>query len=278
MADVLESYEPRASAVLQAFDDDDFAQGQSQINDLRADFSKSKETLAPDDEDGLADAFVVDRFLDLMAAYGEFWEAVLAGRFSASWVHLQDALDLLRLIKRLSGLVPPFFENQLLALEKAYPYSIFASVGMTVSRYECTLCGEDIDSSDCPHIRGQLYAGKMAQGIAQDIAEFGEVSLVTNPEDKRCVISYEDASEHFRLVAYIADGVRSRAVRISDIRDVRFVKRLVPVAEIDAALDEPCPCGSGSAFGSCCSSKDVVETDHVEIIVEEILIPGAADE
>ena len=277
MADVLESYEPRFRAVLQAFNECDFAAGQSQVKDLGTCFARRRETLVPDDEEGLADAFILDTFLDLLAAYGGFWEAVLAARFSASWVRLQDALDLLRLIKRLSGLDAPFFENQLLALEKAYPYSLFASVGMTVSWFRCSLCGEDIDSSDCPHVRGQLYAGKMAQAIAQDIAELGEISLVTNPEDKRCVISHEDTSEHFGLVAYIADGVKSQAVRISDIMDVRFVKRLVPVPEIDAAPDARCPCGSGVAFGSCCAPKDVVETDHVEIIVEEILIQGAAD-
>lgn len=266
---VLESHEPRFRTVLRAFNDGLFKDGQSQVSDLRAYFSGCRESLAEDDQEGLADAFVMDRILDLLSAYGEFWEAVLTGRFSASWGRLQDALDLLRVIKRFSGLDASFFENQLLALESAYPYTLFASVGMTVSWFRCSLCGRDIDSTDCPHMRGELYAGKMAQAIAQDIAELSEVSLVTNPEDKRCVISYEDTSEQFRLVAYIAGLVTSGAARISDVCGVRFVKRPVPTAEVEAAPDAPCLCGSGIAFGLCCVSKEVVETNHVEILIEE---------
>ena len=165
---------------------------------------------AADDERGLADFFVMARYLDLLRSYGELWAAIQRGEFSASWGYLQDALDLLRIIKRFSTLDVEFFENQLLELEQAYPYKLFASAGMTVSWFKCSVCDLDIDSDDCPHRRGDLYMGEMVRAIAQEITEFDHMSLVTDPEDKRCVVLYEDTAPQFRRVAYIADLIRSR--------------------------------------------------------------------
>ena len=113
--------------------------------------------------------FVLDAYADFLSAYADLWEELAKETFGESWNSLQEALGLLRVIKRFSDIDVSFFERQLLELEQAYPYGVFASVGMLVERFDCSICGLDIDSDGCPHRRGQLYRGVMAYGIVRNI-------------------------------------------------------------------------------------------------------------
>lgn len=148
------------------------------------------------------DIFISEQFIKLLLHIAKYWLAIANQNFSNSWVILQDILDYLRSIKKFHekrNLVVNFIEKQFIALESSYPYRIFCSTGFVVDYYKCSVCGNDIDSFDCAHLKGELYNGEIAYGIANKILHFDHIALVENPLDKRCVISIEDSSEQFAV-------------------------------------------------------------------------------
>jgi hypothetical protein len=266
-----EDLKPRLRAVLASINARRFEQGRDLVSDLRTTLASARElvTVEVENDDHLADLFVLDRYVELCSIYGALWQSIIQQRFSASWNALQDALDSLRLIKRFSQIDVLFFEDQLLALEQAYPYKVFFSVGMTVKMFECSLCGKDIDSEACLHRRGHLYSGEMAYGIARAVAELDHVSVVTRPEDKRCVASFEDTAEQFGLIRYVSELTASGQLRISDFTRLHFSKRIVRNPHyVKVGRNCPCFCGSGKKFKRCCISKEVLEGDHAEVVAE----------
>ncbi len=233
------------------------------VNELE----REKSTL---DDDSLNELFVFKKLLDLIDAYSLVWNKISAGEFSSSWITLQDALDSLRLIKKFSD--PPnhrveFFESQLLELEKLYPYDIFVSIGATVDWFQCSICGKDIDSFECPHLMGELYRGRMAYGIAQNLKNADHVAFVSHPEDKRCVILYEDSGPQFKIIRYLGSSLKQK--KITPLQFLRAEFKKIKVKDSDYVpqpRNEICTCGSGLKFKKCCIKKKYIETDHVEIV------------
>jgi hypothetical protein len=259
----------QAKSVLLAFNDHDFPKGQEIVSEMRKVIVEERETLTEADEVYLNELYVLDRYVDFLRVYGGLWEKVLKQQFAASWCSLQDALDLLRLIKRFSQIDISFFESQLTELEQLYPYNVFFSVGMVVEGLECSLCGFDIDSDECLHMRGHLYVGRMATAIVQKCVRFDHASLVTHPANKRCVVQYEDTGKQFNVIRYLSNLIASNRCKISDLWSLRFSKRRLPNPEYrKLGRNERCFCGSGRKFKKCCMANDYVEEDHVEIIAQ----------
>ena len=105
-------------------------------------------------------------------------QLIKLGKFSESWGALQDCLDYLSTVRRFSEIDICAFEDQLVELEKTYPYNIFLSAGLIVDAYECTLCGQDINSLDCIHRMGHLYRGQVAQAKPRKILQLSRMSGV----------------------------------------------------------------------------------------------------
>lgn len=275
-SNVLDLLKPHVKRLLVDFNEHRFIHGQEAVSEVRKVLATAKAAANIVDEDYLNDMYVLDRYVDFLSTYGVLWEKVIDRHFSASWSSLQDALDLLRLIKRFSQIDVDFFENQLIELERTYPYNVFFSIGATVERFECSLCGLDIDAHECPHRRGHLYGGMMVHAIARNIVQFDHVAMVANPQDKRCVVKYEDDGEQFKLVCYLSNQIASNKFRISDFGHIQFSKRNHPNPDyLKLGRNDPCFCGSGKKFKKCCMSKEHIEGDHADIIAEPRCIEDA---
>lgn len=124
------------------------------------------------------DLYVIECYLDFLEEYAGFWLTLTDGKFASSWVKLQDSMDSLRVIRKFSEIDITQFESQLIEIERAYPYGLFFSIGASVEFFECSICGEDIDSFSCSHRRGNLYRGKMAYGIIKNFTNFDHLSIV----------------------------------------------------------------------------------------------------
>jgi hypothetical protein len=227
------------------------------------------------DDNVLRDLFALSRFVDLLESYAELWASVVAQEFAKSWNSVQDALDRVRLVKKFSGLDVSFFEDQLLELERAYPYKVFASMGAVVDRFDCSICGLDIDGDMCTHRRGELYGGSLAHGIAREIISLDHVSLVLDPVDKRCVITLDDVPLQFPVVDYISQLLRSGRMKVLSFKRLEWSKRRESNPDYGRlGRNDVCFCGSTKKFKHCCQGSAVIEKDHVDVVFDEREIPG----
>ncbi|WP_446011946.1 YecA family protein [Candidatus Electrothrix sp.] len=214
----------------------------------------------------------------MLSIYYEVWRDIVDGKFSHSWDVLQDGLDCLRLIKRLIVREPDkiliFIENQLVGLEKLYPYKWFCSAGFVVDWFKCSICGENIDSFDCPHIAGRLYQGKMATKQPQGDVELDHVAIVSHPKDKRRLWKrYDDEADQYQCIRFLFDRIRTNEIKICDFQKLKFSKRLLPKSSFrKIGRNDPCYCGSGKKFKKCCVGQNMIEIEHIDIVPQSFNI------
>ena len=213
-------------------------------------------------------------YVTLLDRYATYWRDVHDGDFTSSWDALQDCLDTLRLIRKFieydSGSLLGLLESRLPDLEKIYPYKVFFSIAATVDLYECSICGKDIDSVDCDHIRGDLYGGILAIGIAREITNLDHVSAVMHPKDKRCVVKFENDARQFHLVRYLSGLLIDGRLHPLELGPLRFKSKRIRNPEFrKVGGNAPCYCGSGVKFKRCCSSKEFVQGEHVDFVADQ---------
>jgi len=219
------------------------------------------------------DMFILKRFLELLKKYAELWSQISDSVFSNSWDTLQDVLDLLRLINRLTEfnktLLFKFLEKQLQAIEILYPYKVFASIEVIFGKVKCSICGKDIYGFGCPHISGELYRGEMAYGIVEEIKELLSVSLVENPSNKRCKVGAVEGNPlNFKGVKYLSELISNKKfnpLKISHTEEK--TKKIRKSSFPKTGRNEVCICGSGKKFKQCCINKVFINKSHVDIIV-----------
>lgn len=232
-------------------------------------FEKYLSDAEPDDT--FNDFYILRTVLNTLIEYASYWNHVSKKFCSESWSHLQNTQDSLRVLKKFTKADKTeffqFFQKQCENLEKIYPYNLFASIEAIYKKVECSICGKNMDSFDCPHIRGELYRGKMASGIVTDVAHLCSVSLVTEPQDKRCIISYPEDSPAFNAIHYLSDLLTKRQLNPLKFSHVKFRKIDIPISKFGKmGRNVRCPCGSGKKYKKCCIEKESIEKDHVDII------------
>lgn len=230
------------------------------------------------DETRLNQHYLVSRYLSMLRDYSLFWSKILVHDFAGSWNNLQDTLDGLRVLKKF-GIYRqlPFvdlIECQTVSLEKIYPYGLFASIEAIIGDVRCSVCGKNMDSLECPHIRGELYAGQMAYGIVGKIESLNAIALVEHPADKRCIMQIENTNMSFTAIAYLSDQMNLHKISPWQITGIRESTRKRKIDEFKiVGRNDRCPCGSGKKFKRCCMKVGYVETPHLEILVNNQKLP-----
>lgn len=111
------------------------------------------------------------------------WDDLVTAQYTrnaASSVHRQIGVETIQL-DNLS-------EKLLLVEHWLFPPQMFTSIGGTVDRRECSICGHDYEA--CDHIRGRAYMGELCYTIIREFTRLEEVSIVNEPADKRCRITH----------------------------------------------------------------------------------------
>lgn len=221
------------------------------------------------------DIFISEQFIKLLSCVAKYWLAITSQKFSNSWLVLQDVLDYLRSIKKFHekrNLVVNFIEKQFIALESSYPYQLFSSIGIVVDYYKCSVCGCDLDSFECEHLKGELYNGNVAYGIANKILHFDHVALVEKPLDKRCVIAIEDNSEQFGVQMNLSKYINKAKLQPFSFKNIEVIsyKKNNP-DYVNLPRNARCFCGSNLKFKKCCLSKKTIEHKHFEFIHGQLI-------
>lgn len=270
--ELLKTITPDLHNALEQFDLLNFTVGHLHTNRASNAIESNINNHNKDDNDFLNDIWVLHQLVDLVVSYGETWSSILNREFKESWNHLQNCLDHIRNLKRHSSLNLEYFEKQLTDLEKLYPYKIFFSIGAVVESFECSICGADIDSLDCPHIMGDLYYGKMACAMATKLTKLDHVSMVKTPKDKRCTVDIPNNAHSFNAVKTLSDALTLRHFTVLAFGNLTQELRTAPNPEyIQLRRNDKCFCGSNKKFKKCCIDKHIVEFEHYCIHPSPIL-------
>lgn len=239
----------------------------TELNQLTSRLTEARELYREAPDIVLDDIFVLECYVRIFGEYGFLWYQIANSKFTESWNTLQNTFDLIRLVKKLSKIDVSALEDQLCALETLYPYTVFFSMGAVVERFDCSICGKDIDSFNCTHRRGELYRGQMAIAIARNIIELDHLAMVEQPADKRCVISYDNDAPQFSAVRYLSNLLLTRSLNVLSFAGAVWGKRIVSnERHREIGRNERCYCDSGKKYKKCCIGKASLEQDHVQIM------------
>lgn len=185
----------------------------------------------------------------------EYFELLREKEFRLSWDKLQDCIDHAQYIGKFANdrLDVPDILDLLRSYETLYPYKVFASSEYVITRSHCSLCGKSMQSLGCPHLKGNLYWGKPAVEVIDEIKTIQAV-CIEHPENKRCIIEpsdNRDEMEKFKkrnqflsLEIPVLQNFSLKSVIETRMKDIEKVGR-----------NAPCPCGSGLKFKKCCGKN-----------------------
>jgi len=221
------------------------------------------------DSDKKNEAYILTAFYNLLGHVPLFWSKLEKGNYYDSWWKLQDALDAIRTLKKFhesENTVIKFFEEQLLAIESLYPYTLYSSPGFIVERFECSICGNDMDGDDCLHLKGELYSGEMAIAIAKDLKDIDHFAFVTNPKNKRLAIGSDDNPQFglFRELTEHFDKNNYSPLGFSNVKKVEFMRPDERWQKLPR--NEKCYCSSGKKFKHCCINNREIRHVHVDFV------------
>lgn len=218
---------------------------------------------------------VVKEYLILFCNLSRYFELLLSGKYKSSWDVLQNCLDNIIFIGRYVEPSKRFDISEildlLLAYERLYPYHVFASSEMIITKSHCSICGNSLLSLNCNHLVGNLYWGELACEVVDDM-KFQAVALVSHPLDKRCVMELsEDKRSEVEKFALLHDFVQQTpnllfAFDIDEQKSIKQRKDIVVVGRND-----PCSCGSGKKFKKCCYQDLNYEHVHYKLTVKSAI-------
>ena len=147
--------------------------------------------LARDDEELANSQVVFKEYFRLFGNLAAYLNRLSLEDYRASWDSLQTAFTLCSLCRTIyppstHRLDIPDVVELLEDYEQLYPFSVFFSTELVITKSHCSICGRSMPSLSCPHRRNQLYRGEIALEIVDEIKELQAVCLVNNPEDKKC--------------------------------------------------------------------------------------------
>ena len=93
------------------------------------------------------------------------------------------------------------------------------SVGCSVERVVCSVCGQDL--ADCPHQKGEHYEGQLCHGILTGATDAYEWSFVAVPAQRKAGVmkSARRLEEEARLGRRYLKGLRRELVRLAGLAE-----------------------------------------------------------
>ncbi|MBY5524295.1 hypothetical protein HFO62_33825 [Rhizobium leguminosarum] len=208
----------------------------------------------------------IEAFTDGTKLYLEAYRQIRRGVYFKGWCTLEQAeLAFARLED--NPIIPeliPLVERRadLIALwQSTFPYRYFASPGMVLKRWACSICGKHSTPVDpCGHIPNRVYAGELCYRRILDY-EPREVSIVTDPVQKYSVLQLD---YDYSVVKYVQDHLTGPFHEWSG----EWTHKRHPHKHFtDRPLDGLCPCNSKLRYSECCLPTDGVRLPHFQMVV-----------
>lgn len=258
--------------------DKDFSEPNREFQESEPLFKCIKHYAIENNIEELANAqYVASLYMKLLCQLSSYYKSLMEKEYRESWNILQDCLDLAFWIGQYTIIENRYEIPQIVDLltgyESLYPYKVFASTEMIITKSECSICGKPFQSLDCQHIKGNLYRGEVAIENVTEIKEFQAVAMVSHPLDKRCVMELSDDTrtkeEKFQLLnEFLEQQIPAFQLFSIEIHKTRQQRPDIKIVE----RNDKCPCGSGKKFKNCCGQDLYYEHHHHIIHLREHIL------
>lgn len=160
-----------------------------------------------------------------------------------------------------------FIVEHLMMLQTLFPYRVFTSTVLKIKKEVCTICRSEISPwTDCGHIIGKVYNGKLCLKEVQDM-EFLGADIVLDPEHKYSVLfAHDEYGNQIDNYDYslIEDLMKCWKTTYQDWSVTREECYLSPTSDIKDT--DPCPCLlSFESYSNCCKNRPGILTYHYTI-------------
>lgn len=141
--------------------------------------------------------FFLQCLINSVVSILKMWIALKKNDYVEAWTKLIDAQEYVAVSLRAN--VQDFgvgrYVESLSQIEKViFPgWPRYFSPSIVETNGKCSICKNDYGS--CDHIEGLVYMGQLCQRIDRQPIEVKEVSMVSIPRDKRCIIRYISTDE-----------------------------------------------------------------------------------
>lgn len=119
------------------------------------------------------------------------WISLKESDHNKAWNNLIDAQEYLSYALRVSdnGYGIEEFRERLQQIEKViFPgFPLYNSLGLVVKGGVCSVCEKPLEL--CEHIEDEIYSGTVCKRIRITDLEINHSAIVTNPKDRRCIIT-----------------------------------------------------------------------------------------
>lgn len=214
--------------------------------------------------------YVAKQYINLLCHISNFFNLLNNKEYKISWNALQDCLDSAYWIGKYTKMENRFEIPDIVQLlssyESLYPYKVFASTEMIISKSEWSICCKSFQSFDCNHIKGYLYWGEVAAENLIEVKELQAVAIVSNPLDKRCVMELSNDTRSQDEKFQILDKFIEQSIPIFHLFQIEAKKTIRKRSDIRiVGRNQDCSCGSGKKFKKCCG-YDLYQ-DHLNLII-----------
>ncbi|KHD36582.1 hypothetical protein NL50_08630 [Clostridium acetobutylicum] len=250
---------------------EDFSEPYRELQESESTFKSIKQYAIENNIEELANAqYVANLYVKLLCQLSSYFKLLKEKEYRKSWDMLQDCFDSAFCIGKYTIIENRYEIPQIVDLltgyESLYPFKVFASMEMIITKSECSICGKPFQSLDCQHIKGNLYWGEVAIEKVTEIKEVQAIAMVSHPLDKRCVMELSDDTrtneEKFQLLNEFLEQ-HIPTFQLFSIENQKALRQRQDIKIV--GRNDKCPCGSGKKFKNCCG-KDLYYEYHHYII------------
>lgn len=199
-----------------------------------------------------------------------FWKSCEDYEYNEAWIHLQNALEKLRLtLKYLDDKSKLEIEKNyeyFSLIEKLFPFVLFTSIARMDNEVKCSICNKSPFDPECNHIEGEIYWGEIAESIFVKMGKLNHVLLCPEPKDKRCIhpIEYDKKHPEESPFVHVYYFIKHSGRPLRHFR-FKLSEKEIPRKNYDNyPLTMPCPCGRNTSFKECCANKKIIKIPHYD--------------
>lgn len=157
-----------------------------------------------------------------------------------------------------------FIEENILKLQKLFPYQYFFSRETIVKKSTCSICNQVIKlRNSCDHKVGEIYNGELCSRIIGEVKLIG-IAVVTNPFDKYAVAFSKEQEYSYDMLETLMEYWKSPYEEWELLISEKLIEEYR-----DLNRNDLCICNSGKKYKKCCLKTGEDKYNHYKLMFDE---------